>query len=43
MDLRGGAVVSASITDGVVDELKPKKGDNASSVIKATDVMASLH
>jgi molybdopterin-binding protein len=38
----GGAVVTASITNEAVDELKLKKGDKAYAVIKATDVMVGL-
>jgi molybdopterin-binding protein len=42
IDLGGGAVVTASITNDAVDELKLKKGDKAYAVIKATDVMVGL-
>jgi molybdopterin-binding protein len=42
IDLGGGAVVTASITNEAVDELKLKKGENAYAVIKATDVMVGL-
>ena len=38
----GGTVVTASITNEAVDELKLKKGDKAYAVIKATDVMVGL-
>jgi molybdopterin-binding protein len=40
IDLGGGAVVTASITNEAVDELK--KGEKAYAVIKATDVMVGL-
>jgi molybdopterin-binding protein len=39
IDLGGGAVVTASITNGAVDELKLKKGEKAYGVIKSTNVM----
>jgi molybdopterin-binding protein len=42
IDVGGGAVVTASITNEAVDELKLKKGDKAYAVIKATDVMVGL-
>jgi molybdopterin-binding protein len=42
IDLGGGAVVTASITNEAVDELKLKKGEKAYAVIKATDVMVGL-
>jgi molybdopterin-binding protein len=37
-----GVLVTASITNDAVDELKLKKGDKAYAVIKATDVMVGL-
>jgi molybdopterin-binding protein len=42
IDLGGGAIVTASITNEAVDELKLKKGEKAYAVIKATDVMVGL-
>jgi len=39
IDLGGGKIVTASITNEAVDELKLKKGDSAYAVIKASDVM----
>ena len=39
IDIGGGAVVTASITNEAVAELKLKKGDTAWAVIKASDVM----
>ncbi len=42
IDLGGGAVVTASITNEAVDELKLKKGEKAYAVIKATDVMVGF-
>jgi molybdopterin-binding protein len=42
IDLGGGAVITASITNEAVDELKLKKGEKAYAVIKATDVMVGL-
>jgi len=38
----GGAVVTASITNEAVDELKLKKGQTAYAVIKASDVMIGI-
>ena len=38
----GGAVVTASITNEAVDELKLKKGQKAWAVIKASDVMVAI-
>ena len=38
----GGAVVTASITNEAVDELKLKKGMAAAAVIKASDVMVAI-
>ena len=39
IELAGGAVVTASITNEAVDELALKTGDAASAIIKASDVM----
>jgi molybdopterin-binding protein len=39
IELAGGAVVTASITNEAVDELALKAGDEAFAVIKASDVM----
>jgi molybdopterin-binding protein len=39
IDIGGGRVVTASITNEAVAELKLKKGDTAYAVIKASDVM----
>jgi molybdopterin-binding protein len=38
----GGAVLTASITNESVDELKLAKGQKAYAVIKASDVMIGL-
>lgn len=38
----GGTVVTASITNEAVDELKLKKGQTAYAVIKASDVMIGI-
>lgn len=38
----GGAVVTASITNEAVDELKLAPGMSASAVVKASDVMIAV-
>jgi len=38
----GGAVVTASITNEAVDELKLAKGQPAIAIIKASDVMVGV-
>jgi molybdopterin-binding protein len=38
----GGAVVTASITNEAVDELKLKVGGQAYAVVKASDVMVGV-
>lgn len=38
----GGAKVTASITNEAVDELKLEKGQKASAIIKASDVMIGV-
>ena len=42
IQLPGGAVVTSSITNEAVDELKLKKGQKAFAVIKASDVMIGV-
>lgn len=42
LDLGGGAVVTASITNEAVAELGLKVGGKASAVIKASDVMIGV-
>jgi molybdopterin-binding protein len=39
IDIGKGVVVTASITNEAIDDLKLKKGDSAVAVIKASDVM----
>ena len=39
IDIGGGAVITASITNEAVDELGLRPGDEAWAVIKASDVM----
>jgi molybdopterin-binding protein len=38
----GGVVVTASITNEAVDELKLQKGQQAYAVVKASDVMIGI-
>ena len=38
----GGTVVTASITNEAVDDLKLQKGQQAYTVIKASDVMVAI-
>jgi molybdopterin-binding protein len=42
IDIGGGVVVTASITNEAVDELKLAKGKAATAVIKASDVMVGV-
>lgn len=42
IDIGGGAVVTASITNEAVDELGLREGAPASAVIKASDVMVAV-
>ena len=41
IEIAAGAIVTASITNEAVDELKLKLGDAAYAVIKASDVMVA--
>jgi len=38
----GGTVLTASITNEAVDELKLKKGQKATAIIKSSDVMVGV-
>jgi molybdopterin-binding protein len=42
IDIGGGVIVTASITNEAVDELKLAKGNAATAVIKASDVMVAI-
>ena len=42
IDIGGGVIVTASITNEAVDELKRAKGTPAIAVIKASDVMVGV-
>lgn len=42
IDIGGGVIVTASITNEAVDELGIKQGMAASAVIKASDVMVGV-
>lgn len=41
IELIGGAVVTASITNEAVDDLQLAVGDDATAIIKASDVMVA--
>ena len=42
LDVGGGTIITASITNKSVDEMKLEKGQKAVAVIKATDVMIGV-
>jgi len=42
IDIGGGTIITSSITNESVDELKLKAGQPAVSVIKASDVMIGI-
>lgn len=42
LQIASGTVVTASITNEAVDELKLKKGQSAYAVVKASDVMIAV-
>ena len=42
VDIGGGNILTSSITNEAVDELKIKVGDHVSTVIKASDVMIAV-
>jgi molybdopterin-binding protein len=42
IDIGGGKIVTSSITNQAVDELKLEAGQEASAVIKASDVMVAI-
>jgi len=39
IDVGHGTVITASITNEAVDDLKLKKGDKATAIIKASDII----
>ena len=39
LDIGGGRTITASITNEAVDDLGLKKGDKASAIIKATEII----
>jgi molybdopterin-binding protein len=42
IDIGGGKIVTSSITNEAVEELELKAGQEASAVIKASDVMVAI-
>ncbi|MCG8270850.1 TOBE domain-containing protein [Aquamicrobium sp. NLF2-7] len=42
IEIGGGAVITASITNEAVDELKLREGVEAYAVVKASDVMVAV-
>lgn len=42
IDIGGGVIVTASITNEAVDQLKLAKGSQAYAIIKASDVMVAI-
>ena len=42
IEVGGGTVITASITNEAVDDLKLKKGMKASAVVKASDVIVAV-
>jgi len=42
IEIGGGTVITASITNEAVDQLKLAKGEKAYAVIKASDVMIGI-
>jgi molybdopterin-binding protein len=42
LDIGGGRIITAAITNEAVDDLKLAKGQTADAVIKASDVMISI-
>ncbi|MCK9553166.1 TOBE domain-containing protein [Aquamicrobium sp.] len=42
IDIGGGAIITASITNEAVDELKLREGVEAYAVVKASDVMVAV-
>ena len=42
IDIGGGAIVTAAITNAAVDDLGLAKGQPATAVIKASDVMVAV-
>ena len=42
IDIGGGSIVTSSITNEAVDDLKLEKGKQAYAVIKASDVMVAI-
>lgn len=43
IDIGGGAILTASITNEAVDDLKLTKGKPAIAVIKASDVLVAIN
>ncbi len=41
IEIAGGVIVTSSITNEAIDELELKVGDDATAIIKASDVMVA--
>jgi molybdopterin-binding protein len=42
IDIGSGTIITASITNGAVDDLRLKSGQEAYAVVKASDVMVGI-
>ncbi len=42
IEIAGGAIITASITNEAIDDLAVKVGDSATAIIKASDVIVGV-